>query len=62
MSAQPKVMVAWKAELTSGEVKSGTVGVPANNAENACRRIAGAIRSQYGHACEDVTVQAIGPA
>jgi hypothetical protein len=57
-----QVMIGWRAEFTDGSVKSGTVGVPASNAENACRRVVGAIRSQYGHAVEDVSCAVLGPA
>lgn len=70
------LMVAYRIEFINGSVKRGSVAVPADTPEAACRAVAGLIRgagsAKYGrpecfadinpHEVEDVTVSVIGPA
>lgn len=60
--SNPKVMIGWVCEFKDGSTRRGSVGVPADNTESACRRVAAAIRTQYGQDCDDVSVVVLGPA
>jgi len=66
-------MVAYRVELTDGTIHRGTVAVPADTADAACRAVAGLIRGRslkYGRPdcfsgfdpaeVDDISVQSLG--
>jgi hypothetical protein len=55
-------MVGWVCELTNGSTRRGTIGVPAENQQQACAAVAGLVRNKFRHEAEEVTVVPLGPA